>query len=201
MNEAAAWRHTLAQQLAPHYSANPNVAAIVVRGSVTLQYADRYSDLDLGVFWAAPPTEDERRDVIEQVKGKSWRRFPSDNGADHSSEVYEVDGVTVDVRHSTVEAMERILADVLEHYDPSLLKQQHIAALLSAFPLYNPMLLQHWQRKASVYPHELGVAMVRAHLLFCPAWGQEMLAERNDLLALYDSFCTTEKRILSGSTG
>jgi hypothetical protein len=57
-------------------------------------------------------------------------------------------------------------------------------------------LLQHWQRKASVYPHELGVAMVRAHLLFRPAWGQEMLAERNDLLVLYDSFCTTEKRIL-----
>jgi len=196
MNEATAWRHALAQQLAPHYSANPKVTAIVVLGSVTLGCADRYSDIDLGVFWAAPPTEQERRDVIERVKGKRWRRFPSNSGADQWSEVYQVDGVTVDVRHSTVETMERILADVLEHYDPSLLKQQHIATLLSAFPLYNPTLLQHWQRKASVYPHELGVATVRAHLLFCPAWGQEMLAERNDLLALYDSFCTTEKRIL-----
>src|SRR5258708_34137638 len=92
--------------------------------------------------------------------------------------------------------MERILADVLEHYDPSLLKQQHIATLLPAFPLYNPMLLQHWQRKASVYPHELGVAMVRAYLLFCPACGQEMLAERTDLLALSDSSCPTGSRIL-----
>ncbi len=141
MNEATAWRHALAQQLAPHYSANPKVAAIAVLGSVTLGCADRYSDIDLGVFWAAPPTEQEGRDVIERVEGKRWRRFPSNSGADQWSEVYQADEVTVDVRHSTVETMERILADVLEHYDPSLLKQQHIATLLSAFPLYNPMLL------------------------------------------------------------
>src|SRR5205823_1034908 len=33
-------------------------------------------------------------------------------------------------------------------------------------------------------------------LLFRPAWEQEKLAERGDLLALYESFCTVEKQIL-----
>ncbi len=105
-------------------------------------------------------------------------------------------GVTIDVRHVGVEATERILADVLERCDPSLAKQQHIAALLSALPLSDPSVLTRWQQRAKVYPYELAVAMVRAHLLFRPGWEQEMLAERNDLLALYESFCTIEKHLL-----
>jgi hypothetical protein len=38
--------------------------------------------------------------------------------------------------------------------------------------------------------------MVQAHLLFRPAWEQEKLAERGDLLALYESFCAHEKEML-----
>ena len=38
--------------------------------------------------------------------------------------------------------------------------------------------------------------MVRAHLTIRPGIEQEMLAERNDLLVLYESFCTVEKHIL-----
>lgn len=105
-------------------------------------------------------------------------------------------GVTIDVRHMTVEAIERILVDVLERADPSLAKQRHLATLLCALPLSDPAMLTHWQQQARVYPQELSVAMVRAHLRFRPAWEQEMLAERNDLLALHESFCTIEQHIL-----
>ncbi len=109
---------------------------------------------------------------------------------------YEVGGVTIRVRHITVETTERLLADVLERSDPTLAKQQHLAALLSALPLSEPSVITHWQQQALIYPHELGVAMVRAYLLFRPAWEQEKLAERNNLLLLYDSLCTAQKHIL-----
>jgi hypothetical protein len=33
-------------------------------------------------------------------------------------------------------------------------------------------------------------------LRFRPAWEQEQLAERHEVLALYDSFCTTQKQLL-----
>jgi len=112
------------------------------------------------------------------------------------SDIYDIGGVAIDVRHVGVEATERILAEVLEHCDPSLAKQRHIAALLSALPLSDSSVLTHWQQQAKVYPYELSVAMVRAHLLFCVGWEQEKLAERSDLLALYDSICTVEKHIL-----
>ncbi len=196
MKEASIWRYALAQQLASHYCANPKVAAVIVEGSVTRGYADRSSDIDLAVFWTEPPAEKERRDIIKLAGGRRWQLFPYNREEACWPEEFEVTGVTIDVRHVSVEATERILADVLERCDPSLAKQQHIAALLSALPLSDPSAFTRWQQRAKAYPHELAVAMVRAHLLFRPGWEQEMLAERNDLLALYESFCTIEKHLL-----
>lgn len=196
MNEASIWRHGLAQQLAPHYSANPKVAAVSLGGSVSHGCADRFSDIDLTVFWTAPPMEKERREIIKRAKGRRWELVPYNAEEGCWSEGFEVTGVTIHVRHVMVETIERILVDVLERADPALAKQQHLAALLSALPLSNPSVLTHWQGQAMVYPQELSVAMVRAHLDFRPAWEQEMLAERNDLLVLYDSFCAVVKHIL-----
>jgi len=196
MNEASRWRHALAQQLAPHYSANPKVMAVSLGGSVSLGCADRFSDIDLMVFWTAPPTEKERREIIKRARGRRGPRLPSKAEEGYWLEQFEVAGVVIDVRHVTVETTERILVDVLERADPSLAKQQHLAALLSALPLSNPSVLTHWQHQAATYPYELSVAMIREHLLFHPAWEQEMLAERSDLLVLYESFCTVEQHIL-----
>jgi predicted nucleotidyltransferase len=196
INEASTWRQALAQQIVPHYGANLKVAAVAVEGSVAQGCADRFSDIDLAVFCAGPPTKKERRDVIARVGGRLSHLLPSDREGDRWSERYEMGGVTIDVRHTTVETMERLLADVLEWSDLSLAKQQRLAALLSALPLANPALVSQWQQKATAYPHELTVAMVREHLLFRPGIKLEMLAERNDLLVLYDCLCAVEKHIL-----
>ena len=196
MNEASRWRSALAQQIAPHYHANSKVRAVALTGSVALEYADRSSDIDLSVFWAEPPTSKERRGIIKRVGGSRRSRFPAHGKAGGWSEQFKVSGVTIDVRHMTVESSDRILADVLERADPSLVKQQHLAMLLSALPLSGSSVLTRWQQQARVYPHELSVAMVREHLLFPPRWEQEMLAERKELLLLYDSLCLVEKHIL-----
>lgn len=50
MQEESRWRYGLAQQIAPHAHANPNVAAVLIEGSVARDAADRSFDLDLAVF-------------------------------------------------------------------------------------------------------------------------------------------------------
>src|SRR5260370_22051402 len=147
-------------------------------------------------LWEEAGGERERRGVMKRVGGRGWEVFPYNREEAWWSEEFEVTGVTIDVRHVGVEATERILADVLERCDPSLAKQQHIAALLSALPLSDPSVLTRWQQRAKVYPYQLAVAMVRAHLLFRTGWEKEMVAARNDLLALYEAFCTIEKHLL-----
>ena len=197
MNEASTGRFALAQQLALHYGASPKVAAVAVAGSVARGDADRYSDIDLAVSWSVAPTEQERRESIKHAGGRHVQLVPYTRGEACWSDSYEVGGAAIDVRHMEVEVTERILADVMEHCDPSLSKQQHLAALLTALPLADPSSVHtHWQSRATTYPRGLSMAMVRAHLRFRPAWELEMLAERGEQLALYESFFTVEKQVL-----
>src|SRR5215469_14870165 len=135
MNEDSLRRLALAQKLAPSYCTNPKVAAVAVAGSVALGYADRFSDLDLAVFWSLAPTEQERRAIIKRTGGRHAQLLPYNRDEACWSDTYEVGGTAIDVRHHTVEATGRILTEVLEHSDPLLSKQQHLATLLSARPL------------------------------------------------------------------
>src|SRR5215470_12221655 len=160
MNEASAERLALAQKLAPYYRANPKVAAVAAAGSVARGYADRFSDLDLAVFWSLAPTDQERRAIIERARGRHTQLAASGGEEACWSDSYEVDGFAIDVRHMDVETTRRILADVLERADPSLSKQRHLATLLSALPLADhSALLAAWQSRLQVYPRALSVAM------------------------------------------
>ena len=196
MQEESRWRYALAQQIASRYQVNPKVAAVLVEGSVARDYADRSSDIDLAVFWTEPPTAQERRDIVTRAGGRDRHPWPSHREAAGWETRNVRERVSIDVRHTTVKATERIQAAVLERADPSLSKQQRLAALHSALPLVNPTLITRWQQQAAAYPHALAVAMVREHLRFRPAWEQERLAERHEVLVLYDSFCTAQKQLL-----
>jgi AraC-like DNA-binding protein len=201
MNEMSLWRQALAQQIAKLYIANPKVMAVIVEGSVALGCADRFSDIDLVVFWTESPTAKARRAVIKHAGGAGGSFFPFHRKDGGRSERFELEGITIDVRHMTVKIFERTMMDILERGDSSLIKQQHLAALLSSLPLSDPELLLRWHQQARVYPQELSIAMVQTYLCFSPAWEQEMMAERNDLLVLYESFCTTQRRLLLSLMG
>ena len=201
MNEVSLWRQALAQQIAEYYMANPKVMAVIVEGSVALGCADRFSDIDLVVFWSESPKAKARRAIIKHAGGVQGSFYPFHRKDGGWSEHFELEGIAIDVRHMTVETFERTMTDILERGDSSLIKQQHLAAILSALPLSDPKLLIHWQKQARAYPQELSMTMVQTYLHFRPAWEQEMMAERNDLLVLYESFCTTQQRLLLSFMG
>src|SRR5258708_12542416 len=65
MNEASQWRLKIARQVAPIIATNPQVQAIMLAGSTSRGRADRYSDIEIGVFWSGPPSDQERMAHIE----------------------------------------------------------------------------------------------------------------------------------------
>ena len=134
MQEESRWRDALAQQIASQYQVNPQVAAVLVEGSVARDCADYFSDLDLAVFWAEPPTAQERRDIIRRA-ARSYRP-PSPSPREAAAwKTRNVRGrVAIHVRHSTVAATKGLLAAVLERADPRLPRQQRLAALRAARP-------------------------------------------------------------------
>src|SRR5215207_2091231 len=78
MNTASQWRAALARQIVPNYAANPHVAAILLGGSTARGHADRYSDIELGVFWHQPPTDAERQATASAIRGDLVRLYPYD---------------------------------------------------------------------------------------------------------------------------
>lgn len=63
----------LARDLAARYAETGNVAAVVIAGSVGRGRADGYSDLELDVYWHAPPTEAQR---VAALGGQVHRLWP-----------------------------------------------------------------------------------------------------------------------------
>ena len=81
MTPASAARRAAAERIAPVYAANPKVAAVILAGSTARGHADRFSDIELGVFWHEPPTDDERLAAIEQAGGELETVYPLEDDA------------------------------------------------------------------------------------------------------------------------
>jgi hypothetical protein len=180
-------RLELAQAIAPVYAADRDVAAVIVGGSVARGTADRFSDLELGIFWATDPTAERCAALAAQAGATGHRAYPPAPGSDWWEEECTVDGLKVDLLHATVGTTERLLADVTRRHDTTPTKLVITGVIQGAIPLAGQPLVERW-RRAATYPDGLAVAVVRAHLGFGPTSYLRMLAERGDVLLLYDLF-------------
>ena len=163
MNGASRWRWEFARAIGPAYAAHPDVRAVEVGGSVARGCADRYSDIEVGVFWGAPPTEEARREAAHSARGVAWRAYEFADG--EWSEEYTTAGVKIDVRHRLVATAEEWLIAVLDRCDTDVVKQNSISALQHARPLHGAFLLAEWQSRAGAYPDGLAEARVRENLM------------------------------------
>jgi len=196
MNEASRWRLALARRIAAAYVENPKVAAVIAAGSIAHGYADRWSDIELDVFWRVRPSDEERLQAVERAGGVIWHLHPPEPDDPELSEAYHVHGVKVDLSNFALEGVERILASVIDQADTAFSNQVLISHLQHAVVLSGQDVITRWQARAASYPDATARAMVRENLSFTPWWGKEMLAERGELLLLYESFGTIAKKIL-----
>ncbi|HEY3230080.1 MAG TPA: nucleotidyltransferase domain-containing protein, partial [Roseiflexaceae bacterium] len=208
MNQVSQGGLAIARRLAAVYRTNPNVQAVMVSGSVARGYADHYSDLELGVFWATPPTDSERTTVIGQIGGEVWSLTsyttdPESVVSEHYGlSAAEINGhtltglVMVDTKHVTLACLERCFGDVLEQFDTALPKQILIAAIQDCIPLYGDALLAQWQARAQQYPDRLAIKMIQENLWCGPWFIPRAYVERVDLLVLYQHVIWMQQSIL-----
>lgn len=199
--EAQAIRLRIASDLGASYATVPAVVAVFVGGSVARGWADGWSDLELGVVWTAPPTEQLRRDGLVKVPIARHRSFPDHNPLGALEEEFIAGGVKVDVAHMAAAAVESVIRDVTETGDADIAKQALLATLLVAVPLHGHAIIETWQSRIAQYPDGLSRAMVAKHLAFGPHDYLTMLAERGDLLLLSDILCRVARSILGVLSG
>ena len=218
MNDATLWRLALARQIGAAYGVSPNVAAVYIAGSVARGWADRYSDIELDVYWTTPPSDAERFEIIRRAGGEAdvhWGDPPGDAEyrvllrklQGHVSQVwpYEdsewsehfyIHGVNIGVSAFLVETMDKWLADVVERFDTDDEKHMRVAAVKYAIPVHGDQLIARW--KAGIrYPDELAHALIAEQLAVDESWWQcDMLAGRNAVIPLMALFVTMKRRIL-----
>lgn len=199
MSDATSWRGRLAQRIAEAYAADDNSVVVMVAGSVGRGTADAYSDIEVDVYYARPPTESERVAAVERSGGTLVRLAEDD---DEWEEQISFGGFPAASSTFLVETVERYLREVVDEYRIAPEAQTRLFSLQTGRVVKGEDQVGRWQTKAAVYPDGLQRAMLEANLGFERLRsGGEMLAARDDLLALYDALVETGWQLLSALLG
>jgi len=199
------WRKELVQNAAKVYRENPHIDAIILGGSTARDHADKFSDIELGVFWKRPPTDKEREELAKQTGCDVLRIYPYDA----SEQVWSDDlmagrksvsetnsGVLLEVVHYTNAFVDETLEDVLVKHNPEELKQNLISGIVDGVPLKSSNSLEKWKSQALNYPDGLAVAVIRRHAQIDHFWRWQMWLERRNRMMLIKSFFQVEEKIL-----
>ncbi len=190
-------RLALAREIGTSYSGASGLMALLVGGSVAHGYADRWSDVDIGVFWTTLPPERSSAELAARAGLVEWHAYPDPSPTGALEEDGVRNGIKVDLVHLTCTSVEETIAAVIDHGNSSLEHQVLVAAIRDGLPLFGDRLLACWKTRVAVYPEELRIAMVQNHLIFGSHAWLEMLAERDDVLVLHDLLCRIGRAIIT----
>lgn len=206
MNKASHWRSDIAKTIAPLYGKNPKTVAVILGGSTARGHADKFSDMEMGVFWKHPPSDDDRQQVVDELGADLIRLYDYDPNEKVWSDDYMIgrnasdepkSGILVEITHYRASFMERTLKAVLKDHSTDMQAHNLIAGVVDAIPMCGMPLVKDWQLRAATYPDELAVAMVNHYGIIDHFWRWEMYLHRSqNLPMLYQSFSYVHQRLL-----
>lgn len=194
MNPHSAWRLELARHVAAEYIKNNKVAAIMVAGSVGRDLADEWSDLELDIYWHEPPTDDDRKRVIEAVGGEIVYYFPHEGN--EWSDAYIVRGLKFEISSFLASTIEQFSEDVTTRFDTDWEKQLRMAALNNSIPLYGQDLVERLRAKNAHYPDGLAEKIIRENIDFGGWNSVEFAFARGHLLMAFDLMSRVQRQML-----
>ncbi|MEO6512585.1 MAG: hypothetical protein ABIO16_16420 [Nocardioides sp.] len=173
-------RVAIAESMAPAYAANDAVAAVLLAGSVARGLADGHSDIELDVYWRRPPTEEERRAVVDDA---GWEWVYSHVDEVEWADGVRIDGVKIDTSQFLLATIDGYL-DALRAGDTEPELQVRATALLDGRALAGADIVEGWRGRLTPYPDALLLAILGDALTPRPVERLEMLVARDDPVLL-----------------
>lgn len=199
MTNASKWRFEIAEKIAASYAQNPKVRVIMVAGSVGRGVADRFSDLEVDVYYDEPPTKDERVAMAKGAGGDSVGLAEDDI---EWEEQFYMDGFHVATSTFLVSTMEQFLDLTLDGCEVNEDAQMRLHSVLHAKTLVGDNVVDRWREKAQQYPNGLMHAMLTEYLQFRGfGYAEDMFAARDDALALYEVFVRMGQQMMCALMG
>lgn len=201
---AACWRRTAVRPVLDAYAATEGVDAVMVSGSTARGDADRWSDVEVGVFWSHRPTAEDRAAVVRPAQFAEIRMVTRDDADppwyDHGYlRAQQPDGLMVEVVHALTNTVEEILDNVLGSCHPDPAGLDVIKGIVDGREVSGDRgdAVARWQNRAQEYPRGLAVAVVQRNGGIDQFWRWQMLVERDNPLLLAREFFRITIQILN----
>lgn len=174
MTEASHYLVALARRLAQPYTELPQARAAMVTGSAAKGLSDFYSDIDMTIYYEAELPDEETLHTIRRGHDGSERKWTIGNRTEGDFvEAYHLNGIEVQIGHTTIAAWEAAIAQVLEELDVESPLHKAMEGTLACQALYGPEYIDKWKAQIAAYPDALAEEMVKKYLQFFPVWGLE----------------------------
>ncbi|WP_176466579.1 DUF4037 domain-containing protein [Terribacillus saccharophilus] len=177
------------------YKSNPNIDTVFIGGSVSRDWQDAYSDIEIFVFWRKAPTVEERKNPIVLLGGEIIDFFPYED--EEWSETYISKGVKLEISNFLTETINKVIEDVVLSFDTNPVKQCLLAAIYDGVSLSDDSVMEILKKKVRSYPTELRIAMVKENLYMGTKWNnREALLHRKDWLMLYQTIAEVQTNLM-----
>ncbi|MGZ0153615.1 hypothetical protein ACXJJ3_41560 [Kribbella sp. WER1] len=194
MSEATAWRRGMVRPVLEAYAGVAGVDAVMMCGSTARGDADRWSDVEVAVFWGRPPGVDARTAIAGAAEVRMVGPW-----SDH---VYlgapRPDGLLVEVMHNLSATLEDLLEGLMAgSADGATLDL--VSGIVEGREIVGRRveLVAEWQRRVQAYPRALAIAVVRHQGAIEQFWRWRMLVERDNPLLLAREFMRICSQFLS----
>ncbi|MEQ2526351.1 DUF4037 domain-containing protein [Bacillaceae bacterium CLA-AA-H227] len=185
----------LALNIAKIYELNTKVEAVLLGGSVSRNWNDRFSDIELFIFWKEPPTDEDRKNPILNLEGDIIDFHPFED--EEWSETYITEGVKLEISNFLTDTINKVINDVVLTFDTDLDKQSIVATVNNGIPLCGEMIIKRMKEIVNKYPNELSVAMITENVHLGNRWNnREALLKRKDWLMLYKVMVDVQIKIM-----
>lgn len=186
----------MADQLARLYAENPKVEGVLLGGSVSRGWQDKYSDIELLVFWKEPPTDTDRKTPIMKSNGTVLDFHPYED--EEWSETYLTNGVKLEISNFLTAAIQRFITKTVDFFDTDPEIQCIAAAVNYGKALEGHELITEMKGRVQNYPDGLRKTMIEENIIFGSRWSnREALLYRKDWLMLYKVMADAETKIMS----
>lgn len=183
-------------EMAQLYKQNPKVESVLLAGSVSRNWHDEHSDIELHIFWIEPPNDEDRLDPIHKVNGSILSFHPYEE--EEWSEAYHTDeGIKLEISSFLTATVERVINEVIYNFTTDYDKQCIAASVYYGQPLFGEEKINQLKHTLRSYPEELSKAMILENLQFGNRWdNRQALLNRKDWLMLYSVICDVQRNLL-----
>ncbi len=199
MTPASRYLIRLAQEIAAPYTDLPTLRAAMITGSAAKGLADRYSDIDMTMYYADElPVEEALNAIRTQLGGGPRRWFLGDRAEGSFAEAYGLHGIEVQIGHTRIDTWEETIASVQRADDVATSAQKALEGTLACKALFGEEYIERWKAQIAVFPPELARAMVEQNLRFFALWGLEPHFRTRDATIWYHEILVETTQRLVG---